>query len=140
MFRIYFFLTGYGYVDFEDKTKVTGEFKGEGRKFNQRRLRFKLSDLPSGVDYKVRCYAYHDDTPDEIGESTTSFKIESAPEGGISISTACMRNFILVKSLLQSVSSLLFFSLERIFPRNMFGTGILTFQISDFYNSDDNSL
>ena len=51
-------------------------------KFNQRRLRFKLSGLPSGVEYKVRCYAYHDDTPDEIGESTTSFKIESPPEGG----------------------------------------------------------
>ncbi|CAB4007553.1 uncharacterized protein LOC110241572 [Paramuricea clavata] len=73
---------GYGYVDFDDKDKVTGEFSGEGMKFNQRRLRFTFKGLRSGVEYKVRCYAYHDDTPDEIGESTTTFTVESPPEGG----------------------------------------------------------
>ena len=75
------FFSGYGYVDFEN-TKVIGRFSGEGMRFNQRRLRFKLKGLESGVEYRVRCYAYHDDTPDEIGESITTFKIESPPDGG----------------------------------------------------------
>ena len=50
--------------------------------FRQRRLKLAFEGLDAGVTYKIRCYAYHNETFDEVGESTTSFKIESPPEGG----------------------------------------------------------
>lgn len=76
------FFTGYGYIDVEDSTKVMGILSGKGMRFNQRRLKFAFKGLESGMEYKVRCLAYYEDTPDEIGESTTLFKIETPPEGG----------------------------------------------------------
>ena len=76
------FSLGFGFVDFDGKIKVDGEYKGERMKFNQRKLRFSLDGLESGVDYKLKCSAYKDDTPDEVGESTTTFRVESPPEGG----------------------------------------------------------
>ena len=74
---------GYGFIDFEEKTKVKGSAsKGEGMTFKQRRLSFIFKNLEPGVAYKVRCFAYYDDDQSEIGESTTIFKMKSPPEGG----------------------------------------------------------
>ena len=77
-----FFSLGFGFVDFGGKIKVNGKFSGERMRFKQRRLKFSLDGLDSGVEYKVKCSAYKDDTPDEIGESTTTFKVQSRPGGG----------------------------------------------------------
>ncbi|XP_028391967.1 uncharacterized protein LOC114516639 [Dendronephthya gigantea] len=75
--------SGYGFIDFQDKSKVRGNSRGENMVFRRRRLKLALKDLAPGVTYKIRCRAYHIDAPDEVGESTSLIDTPSPPQGGL---------------------------------------------------------
>lgn len=119
-----------------DKVKVSGKFSGEKMKFKARKLRIVVKDLEAGLEYKVRCSAYHDDAPEEVGESTTTFRIKSRPEGGKLL-------FVLFVYLLRTyffhflhpclLVCLLFCSLVYLFSFSLFA-GLLGCFLSQFFS------